>query len=105
MTVPGVGPVVALAYRASVDQPHRFLHSRAVGAHVGLTPKRYQSGEIDYDGGVSKCGDTLLRTMLDEAAQALLTHGSKWAWLNAWGVRVARRRGMRRAIDAGARRP
>ena len=57
MAAPGVGAVVALTYRATVDQPQRFVHSRAVGAHVGLTPKRYQSGEIDYDGGVSKCGD------------------------------------------------
>jgi transposase len=104
MTAPGVGAVVALTYRATVDQPQRFVHSRAVGAHVGLTPKRYQSGEIDYDGGVSKCGDALLRTMLYEAAQVLLTHGSKWSWLKAWGVRVAQRRGMRRAIVAVARR-
>ena len=104
MTAPGVGPVVALTYRASIDQPQRFLHSRAVGAHVGLTPRRHQSGEIDYDGGVSKCGDALLRTMLYEAAQVLLTHGSKWSWLKAWGVRVVQRRGMRRAIVAVARR-
>jgi transposase len=69
---PGVGAVVALTYRARVDQPQRFVHSRAVGAHVGLTPKRYQSGETDYEGGVSKCGDALLRTMLYEAAHALL---------------------------------
>src|SRR4029077_17123942 len=81
---PGGGAVVALTYRATVDQPQLFVHSRAVGAHVGLTPKRYQSGEIDYDGGVSKCGDALLRTMLYEAAQVLLTHGSKWSWLKAW---------------------
>jgi transposase len=67
MTAPGVGAVVALTYRATVDQPQRFMHSRAVGAHVGLTPKRYQSGEVDYDGRVSKCGDALLRTMLYEA--------------------------------------
>jgi transposase len=66
MTAPGVGAVVALIYRATVDQPQRFVHSRAVGAHVGLTPKRYQSGEVDYDGGVSKRGDALLRTMLYE---------------------------------------
>jgi len=104
MTVPGVGPVVALAYRASVDQPHRFVHSRAVGAHAGLTPKRHQSGEIDYDGGVSKCGDTMLRAMLYEAAQSMLTHSKKWSWLKAWGVRVAQRRGMRRATVAVARR-
>jgi transposase len=104
MTAPGVGAVVALTYRATVDQPQRFAHSRAVGAHVGLTPKRYQSGETDYDGGVSKCGDALLRTMLYEAAQVLLTHGSKWSWLKAWGMRVAQRRGIRRAIVAVARR-
>jgi transposase len=104
MTVPGVGPVVALTYRASVDQPHRFLHSRAVGAHVGLTPQRHQSGETDYDGGVSKCGDALLRAMLYEAAQSMLTQSKKWSWLKAWAVRVAQRRGMRRAIVALARR-
>ncbi len=104
MTAPGVGAVVALTYRATVDQPQRFAHSRAVGAHVGLTPKRYQSGETDYDGRVSKCGDALLRTMLYEAAQVLLTHGRKWSWLKAWGMRVAQRRGLRRAIVAVARR-
>ena len=104
MTVPGVGPVVALTYRASVDQPHRFVHSRAVGAHAGLTPKRHQSGEIDYDGAVSKCGDPMLRTMLYEAAQSMLTHSQKWSWLKAWAMRVAQRRGVRRAIVALARR-
>ena len=104
LTAPRVGAVVALTYRATVDQPQRFVHSRAVGAHVGLTPKRYQSGEIDYDGGVSKCGDALLRTMLYEAAHSLLTRNRKWSWLKAWGVRVAQRRGMRRAIVAVARR-
>ena len=104
MTAPGVGVVVALTYRATVDQPQRFVHSRAVGAHVGLTPRRYQSGEIDYDGSVSKSGDTMLRTMLYEAAQSLLVHPGKWSWLKAWGLRVAQRRGMRRAIVAVARR-
>ena len=104
MTAPGVGAVVALTYRATVDQPQRFVHSRAVGAHVGLTPKRYQSGEIDYDGGVSKCGDALLRTMLYEAAHSLLIHSRQWSWLKAWGMRVAQRRGMRRAVVAVARR-
>ena len=104
MTAPGVGAVVALTFRATIDQPQRFVHSRAVGAHVGLTPKRYQSGEIDYDGGVSKCGDALLRTMLFEAAQTMLTRAKKWSWLKAWGMRVAQRRGIRRAIVAVARR-
>jgi transposase len=105
MTAPGVGPVVALAYRATVDQPQRFLHSKAVGAHAGLTPKRRQSGETDYDVGISKSGDVMLRTMLYEAAQSLLTHSrGKWSWLKAWGLRVAQRRGMRRAAVAVARR-
>ena len=105
MTAPGVGAVVALTYRAAVDQPQRFLHSRAVGAQAGLTPKRVQSGQTDYDVGISKTGDTMLRSMLYEAAQSLLTHpGAKWSWLKAWGMRVAQRRGMRRAIVAVARR-
>lgn len=104
MTAPGVGAVVALTYRATVDQPQRFVHSRAVGAHVGLTPRRHQSGESDYDGGISKSGDTMLRTMLYEAAQTLLTQSRHWSWLKAWGTRVAQRRGMRRAIVAVARR-
>src|ERR1700692_2613240 len=98
MTAPGVGVVVALPYRATVDQPQRFVHSRAVGAHVGLTPRRHQSGEIDYDGSVSKSGDTMLRTMLYEAAQSLLVHPGKWSWLKAWGLRVAQRRGLRRVL-------
>jgi len=104
MTVPGVGPVVALTYRASVDQPHRFMHSRDVGAHAGLTPKRFQSGEIDYDGAISKCGDAMLRSMLYEAAQSMLALSKKWSWLKAWAMRVAQRRGMRRATVALARR-
>ena len=75
MTAPGVGAVVALTYRATRRSARSaFFHSRAVGAHVGLTPSGYQSGEIDYDGGVSKSGDAMLRTMLYEAAQSLLTH-------------------------------
>ena len=104
MTAPGVGAVVALTYRATVDQPQRFVHSRAVGAHVGLTPKRYQSGEIDYDGRVSKCGDALLRTMLYEAAHSLLIQSRKWSWLKAWGLRVAQRRAGSAALSLRSRR-
>ena len=105
MAAPGVGPVVALTYRASIDQPQRFLHFRAVGAHVGLTPRRHQSGELDDEGGISKSGDTMLRTMLYAAAQVLLTQSRHWSWLKAWGMKVAQRRGVRRAIVAVARRP
>ncbi len=104
MTTLGVGAVVALTCRASIDQPQRFVHSRAVGAHVGLTPRRYQSGEIDYDGGISKSGDSMPRTALYEGAQVLLTQSRNWSWLKAWGMKVAQRRGQRRAIVAVARR-
>ena len=81
--------VEALTYRATVDQPQRFVHSRAVGAHVGLTSRRYQFSEADYEGGLSKCGNALLRTMLDEAPHLLLIRSGKRSWLKAWGVRVA----------------
>jgi transposase len=105
MTAPGVGPVVALAYRTTIDQPQRFVHSKAVGAQVGLTPRRIQSGETDYDVSITKTGDAMMRTLLFEAGQSLLTHpGVRWSWLKAWGLRVAQRRGLRRAVVAVARR-
>jgi transposase len=104
MTMPGVGPVVALTFRATIDVPARFTSSKSVGAVFGLTPRRYQSGEIDRMGGISKCGDGMMRTMLFEAAQSLLTRTTKWSWLKAWGVKVAHRRGIKRAIIALARR-
>src|SRR3954454_1555700 len=97
MTVPGVGPVVALTFRATVDQAQRFARSKTVGAHFGLAPRRFQSGEMDYDGRVSKCGDAMMRTALYEAAQVLLTRTQKWSWLKTWGMQVARRRGAKAA--------
>lgn len=75
-----------------------------MGAHAGLTPRRHQSGDVDYDGGISRSGDTMLRSMLYEAAQVLLTQSRHWSWLKAWGTRVAQRRGVKRAIVAVARR-
>ena len=81
MTAPGVGPVVALTFRATVDVPARFRNSRAVGAVLGLTPCKHQSGESDYSGGISKCGDEMMRVMLYEAAQVMLTRTNKWSWL------------------------
>lgn len=104
MTMPGVGPVVALSFRSTVDSPARFAHSKAVGAVLGLTPRRHQSGEIDRMGGISKCGDAMLRGVLFEAAQSLLTRVVKWSWLKAWGIKIAQRRGMKRAVVATARR-
>ena len=104
MTAPGVGPITALAFRATIDDPGRFRRSRDVGAHLGLTPSRYQSGETDRQGRISRCGDKLARTALYEAAHSLLTRSRKWSALRAWGMQVAKRRGMARARVAVARK-
>ena len=104
MTVPGVGPLTALAFRATIDRPDRFRRSRDVGAHLGLTPRRYQSGETDVQGRISRCGDELARTALYEAAHSLLIRSTKWSALRAWGMNVAKRRGMARARVAVARK-
>jgi len=104
MTVPGVGPVVALTYRATVDVPARFRKSKSVGAVFGLTSAKYQSGEIDRSGAISRCGDEMMRTMLYEAAQTVLFRSAKWSWLKAWAMKIARRRGTKKAVVALARR-
>ena len=104
MTVPGIGPVVALTYRATVDVPARFRNSKAVGAVFGLTPSKYQSGEINRTGAISKYGDEMMRVMLYEAAQVMLTRTNKWSWLKAWAMQIAKRRGIKKAIVALARR-
>lgn len=104
MTCPGVGPFVALTFKSSIDIPERFNRSRGVGAHVGLTPRRYQSGEIDRSGRISKSGDPDLRTALVEAAGTLLRLTKKNCALKAWGLRIAKRRGMQKATVAVARR-
>ena len=103
MTVPGVGPVVALTYRATVDVPARFRKSKSVGAVFGLTPARDQSGESDRPGAISRCGDEMMRTTLYEAAQVMLLRSAKWSWLKAWAMKIARHRGMKKAIVAGKR--
>src|ERR1700682_2723161 len=103
MTVPGVGPVVSLTYRATVDVPARFHKSKSVGAVFGLTCAKYQSGEVEWSGRISRCGDEMMRVMLYEAAQALL-RSNKWSWLKAWAMQIARRRGKKKAIVALARR-
>ena len=101
MTVPGVGPVTALTFRASVDVPSRF--ARSVGAHFGLAPRKWQSGEVDRTGRISKCGDAMMRAALYEAANVLLER-TRWSWLKAWAMGVAKRRGKVRAKVALARR-
>ena len=104
MSIPGVGPVVALTFRASVDVPARFKNSKAVGAAFGLTPSKYQSGEINRSGAISKCGDEMVRAMLYEAAHIMLVRSTRWSWLKAWAMKIAKKRGRKKAIVALARR-
>jgi transposase len=104
MTAPGVGPITALCFLATIDDPTRFKRSRSVGAYAGLTTRRYASGEVDWTGRISKCGDKMLRSYLYEAANVLLTRVAKWSALKAWGIRLAKRSGLRKAKVAVARK-
>jgi transposase len=104
MTIPGVGPVVSLAFKSTIDIPIRFTNSKAVGAALGLTPVLNQSGESHRVGRISLCGDNMMRHLLYEAAQVMLTRVQKWSWLKAWAMNIARRRGQQKAIVALARR-
>ena len=104
MTAPGVGAIVALTYTSAIDDPGRFRSSKAVGAHFGLTPKKYQSGETDVTGRISKIGDGGVRTALYEAANVILTRPVKGSTLKSWGMRLAARTGMRKGKVALARK-
>ena len=105
MSTPAVGPIVALTYASAIDDPARFTSSKRVGPHFGLTPKKYQSGETDYTGRISKIGDASVRTALYEAAHTMLTKPVKGcAPLKSWAMRIAKRAGMRKAKVALARK-
>ena len=104
MTTPGVGAITALCYLATIDDPTRFKKSRSVGAYLGLTTRRFASGEVDWTGRISKCGDAMLRCYLYEAANVLLTRVESWSTLKAWGMRLAKRSGIRKAKVAVARK-
>jgi len=105
MSTPGVGTIVALTYAAAIDDPSRFQSSKTVGAHFGLTPRRYQSGETDYTGRISKLGDSSVRSALYEAAHAILTKPLKGCTaLKSWAMKIARRAGMNKAKVALARK-
>ncbi len=104
VTVPGVGPITALAFLSTIDDPSRFRRARDVGPYLGLTPRRHQSGEIDRTGRISKCGDGFTRKCLYEAATVLLTKVQRWSPLKAWGVRLAQRIGAKKARVAIARK-
>lgn len=104
MSVPGVGPLTVLAYVSTVEDPARFKSSRSVGAHLGLTPRQYQSGEIDRSGRISKCGDVLTRTLMYEAAVVILTRVKRPSHLKEWALVIARKSGPGKARVALARK-
>jgi len=104
MSAPGVGAVVSLTVTSAIDDPARFKHSKTVGAHYGMTPKRYQSGETDYTGRISKIGDKSVRTALFQAAHIVLTRPVKGSAIKSWAMRLAKRVGMQKAKVALARK-
>ena len=104
MSVPGIGVVSVLAYVSTVEDPTRFRRSRTVGAHMGLTPRQYQSGEVDRSGRISRCGDTLARTLMYEAAVVILTRVKRASSLKDWALGIAKRSGIGKARVALARK-
>ena len=104
MSVPGVGPLVAVTYKSAMDDPSRITKSKAAGALFGLTPRKYQSGEKDITGGITRAGDEMVRTALYEAANVLLSRITRFSKLKRWGMDVAKRRGSERAKVALARK-
>jgi transposase len=104
MTAPGVGPVVAVTYKTAIDDPRRFCKSKDVGPYFGLTPGKYQSGEVDWTGRITKVGDAMVRTALFEAANVMLSRVTRFSALKAWAMRLAKLRGLKRAKVALARK-
>lgn len=104
MTIPGVGPIVALNFIAVIDNADRFSKTSNVGAFLGLTPRRYQSGEMDYSGRISKCGDNAMRALLFEAATSLIVRVKRFSPLKSWAIRLAGRKGFKKAAVAAARK-
>lgn len=104
MTTPGVGPITAISFVTTVEDPKRFRRSQDVGAYLGLTPRRYQSGDVDINGRISKCGDRLTRKFLFKAANAMLSRTSLPLALKEWGAAIGRRSGFWKARVALARK-
>ncbi|GAB1584234.1 hypothetical protein PPNSA23_41770 [Phyllobacterium phragmitis] len=104
MSIPGVGAITATSFATAIEDPDNFRKSRAVGAWIGLTTRRYQSGEVDYDGHISRRGDRHLRGLLYEAASVILTRSSKESYLRTWGLQLRERIGFKRAAVAVARK-
>jgi transposase len=104
MSIPGVGAVTASSYVASIEDPANFKSSRSVGAWLGLTTRRYQSGEVDYGGHISRRGDPHLRALLYEAATTILTRATADSALRTWGLGLRDKLGFKRATIAVARK-
>lgn len=103
-SIPGVGPITALAFKSTIDDPNRFKNARDIGAYLGLTPKQYSSGEISRQGRISKCGSSELRSLLVECGLVILTKIKVWTKLRAWGLKIQKRSGIRKACAAIARK-
>lgn len=103
-TVDGVGPITALAFKAEIDDAKRFENSKDVAAYIGLTPSQYSSGEVHRQGGISKKGSKRTRYLLVEAASSLLTRCKTWSKLRAWGMKIQKKKGTRKATVAVARK-
>ncbi len=103
-SIPGVGTITALTYKAVIDNPYRFTEPRNIGAYLGLTPNQYSSGETVKQGGISKCGCAELRTLLVECAIVILTRTRGWTKLKAWGLKIMKRSGLNKAAAAVARK-
>ena len=93
-----------MTYTSAIDEPSRFGSSKDVGPHFGLTPRKYQSGEVDWTGRIGKVGDAMARTALFEAADVMLSRATRFSAPKAWAMGVARRRGARKAKVALARK-
>lgn len=104
MSIPDVGVVTATAFTTAIKEPANFAKSRSVGAWIGLMSRRYQSGEVDYDGHISRRGDANLRSLLYEAATTILTRTRAGSDLRTWGLKLRERLGFKRAAIAVARK-
>jgi len=104
MTTQGIGPITALTYKAEIFDPSRFPNSRTVGAYLGMTPTQYSSGEMQKQGRISKCGSMELRSLLTEAGVVVLTRSQKWSKLKAWGLKLMRKKGLKKASLAVGRK-
>lgn len=104
MTIPGIGAITALAFKTEIDDPKRFKNSRAVGAYLGMTPKQYASGETKRQGQISKCGSSEMRSLLMEAGIVLLTRSKRWSKVKAWGLKLMRKKGVKKAAVAVGRK-